>query len=134
MEINLPDIVREVREAFDRYEKALNSNDVSTLDELFWDSPQTLRYGIGEELYGHDQIAAFRTGRDPNFVAARDLLKLWIVTYGRDFGTANCEFRRHGSDRHGRQSHTWMRTEHGWRIVTAHVSFRGDTTPMRPAS
>ncbi len=131
MEINLPDVVREVTEAFDRYEKALNSNDVGTLDELFWKSPQTLRYGIGEELYGHDQIAAFRSGRDPKFVVGRDLLKVWVVTYGRDFGTANCEFRRHGSDRHGRQSHTWMRTPQGWRIVAAHVSFRGDNTPMQ---
>ena len=87
----------EVTAAFKRYEKALNSNDVATLDELFWKSPHTLRYGVGEQLYGYDQIAAFRAGRDPGFVVNRDLLKLWIVTYGRDFGTANCEFRRHGA-------------------------------------
>jgi hypothetical protein len=133
MEINLPEIVREVSDAFYRYEKALNSNDVAMLDELFWKSPQTLRYGIGEELYGYDQIAAYRSGRDPQFVVGRDLLKVWIATYGRDYGTANCEFRRHGSDRNGRQSHTWLRTPEGWRIVAAHVSFRGDATPMRPA-
>src|SRR5215469_13434572 len=94
MEINIPSVVAEVTAAFQRYEKALNSNDVATLDELFWNSPHTLRYGIGEQLYGHDQIAAFRSGRDPGFVVNRDLLKLWVVTYGHDFGTANCEFRR----------------------------------------
>jgi hypothetical protein len=131
LDVNIPEIVQEVTEAFHRYESALNSNDVATLDALFWNSPHTLRYGIGEQLYGHDQIAAFRSGRDPKSVVNRDLLKLWIVTYGRDFGTANCEFRRHGSTRLGRQSHTWMRTPDGWRIVAAHVSLLGDTTPMK---
>src|SRR5438477_131087 len=119
MEINIPSVVAEVTAAFERYEKALNTNDVATLDELFWKSPHTLRYGVGEQLYGYDQIAAFRAGRDPGFVVKRDLLKLWIVTYGRDFGTANCEFRRHGANRSGRQSHTWMRTPEGWRIAAA---------------
>ena len=91
----------------------------------------TKKQFIGEQLYGHDQIAAFRSGRDPKSVVGRDLLKLWVVTYGRDFGTANCEFRRHGSARLGRQSHTWMRTPDGWRIVAAHVSFQGEATPMK---
>ena len=99
MEINVPEVVAEVTAAFNRYEKALNTNDVVTLDELFWKSPHTLRFGVGEQLYGHDQIAAFRAGRDPGFVVGRDLLKLWIVTYGHDFGTANCEFLRHGATR-----------------------------------
>ena len=99
MEINIPSVVAEVTAAFNRYEKALNTNDVATLDELFWNSPHTLRYGVGEQLYGYDQIAAFRSGRDPGFVVSRDLLKLWVVTYGHDFGTANCEFRRHGQTR-----------------------------------
>ena len=130
-EINIPEVLAEVTAAFQRYEAALNTNDVATLDALFWESPHTLRYGIGEQLYGHDEIAAFRAGRDPASVTGRDLLKLWIVTYGRDFGTANCEFRRHGQARIGRQSHTWMRTEQGWRIVAAHVSFLGEATPMR---
>ena len=125
MDINIPDVVAEVTAAFNRYEKALNTNDVTVLDELFWKSPHTLRYGVGEQLYGYDQIAAFRAGRDPGFVLNRDLLKVWIVTYGRDFGTANCEFRRHGGNRTGRQSHTWMRTPDGWRIVAAHVSLLG---------
>ena len=110
MEINTPEVLAEVTAAFERYEKALNTNDVVTLDELFWKNPNTLRFGVGEQLYGYDQIAAFRAGRDPGFVVHRDLLKVWIVTYGRDFGTANCEFRRHGSSRTGRQSHTWLRS------------------------
>ena len=131
--INIPDVLAEVTDAFMRYEAALNSNDVTTLDALFWASPHTLRYGIGEQLYGHDAIAAFRSGRDPGTVVGRDLLKLWIVTYGRDFGTANCEFRRHGQTRLGRQSHSWLRTAEGWRIVAAHVSFLGEATPMRPS-
>jgi hypothetical protein len=131
MEINIPEIVAEVTAAFERYEKALNANEVGVLDELFWKSPHTLRYGVGEQLYGHDQIAAFRSGRDPKFVPTRDLIKVWIITYGRDFGTANCEFRRHGATKTGRQSHTWMRTSDGWRIVAAHVSLLGEATPMK---
>ena len=131
MEINIPEVVAEVTAAFHRYEAALNGNDVAVLDELFWKSPHTLRYGIGEQLYGYDQIAAFRSSRNPQFVPNRDLLKLWIVTYGRDFGTANCEFQRHGADKPGRQSHTWMRTPDGWRIVAAHVSLLGEATPMK---
>ncbi|MSP04571.1 MAG: oxalurate catabolism protein HpxZ [Acetobacteraceae bacterium] len=131
LDTSIPDVVAEVTAAFHRYEAALNSNDVATLDELFWASPHVLRYGVGEQLYGQDQIAEFRAGRDPSFVVGRDLLKIWIVTYGRDFGTANCEFRRHGQTRLGRQSHTWVRTDLGWRIVAAHVSFLGDATPMR---
>ena len=35
MEIDLPEVVAEVREAFERYEKALVTNDVATLDALF---------------------------------------------------------------------------------------------------
>lgn len=131
MEINIPEVVAEVTAAFNRYEAALNGNDVEVLDELFWKSPHTLRYGVGEQLYGYDQIAAFRSGRNPQFVQKRDLLKLWIVTYGRDFGTANCEFQRHGASKPGRQSHTWMRTSDGWRIVAAHVSLLGEATPMK---
>jgi hypothetical protein len=131
VKINDPAVVAEVTAAFQRYETALNSNDVATLDELFWKSPHTLRYGVGEQLYGHDQIAAFRSGRNPAFVARRELLKLWIVTYGNDFGTANCEFLREGATKSGRQSHTWMRTADGWRIVAAHVSLLGEATVMK---
>ena len=120
MEINIPEVVEEVRAAFLRYEKALTSNDVAVLDELFWDSPHTLRYGVTENLYGHDAIASFRAARTGIF--GRTLLKTVITTYGRDFGTANTTFRRDGATQTGRQSHTWLRTQAGWRIVAAHVS------------
>lgn len=121
MEINLPDVLAEVTAVFHRYEQALVSNDIAVLDELFWDSPHTLRYGVGENLYGYAAIAAFRAAR-PAQGLARELLKTVITTYGRDFATANTEFQREGSERTGRQSQTWMRTPQGWRVVSAHVS------------
>ncbi len=124
MNINLPNVVAEVTAAFDRYEAALVGNDVAVLDELFWDSPHTLRYGATENLYGYDAIQAFRAGR-PSAGLARTLLKTVITTYGRDFATANVEFQRTGGARPGRQSQTWMRTENGWRVVSAHVSLLG---------
>ncbi len=122
MHINIPEVVAEVQAAFDRYEAALNANDVKVLDESFWASPHTLRYGLGENLYGRDQILAFRKGR-PAVDLSRKLLRTVITTYGRDFATANCEFLKVDSDRRGRQSQTWMRTPDGWRVVSAHVSW-----------
>jgi hypothetical protein len=121
MEINLPDVVAEVTTQFARYEQALVTNDVAVLDELFWDSPHTLRYGATENLYGYAAIQAFRAGR-PSQGLAREVLRTVITTYGRDFATANIEFRRAGSTRTGRQSQTWVRTPQGWRVVAAHVS------------
>lgn len=121
MIINEPDVLAEVTAVFERYETALVSNDVAVLDELFWDSPHTLRYGATENLYGYDAIRAFRAGR-PSAGLARTLGKTVITTYGRDFATANTEFFRTGSDRTGRQSQTWLRTADGWRVVAAHVS------------
>lgn len=121
MEINLPDVVAEVTAACERYETALVNNLVDELDTLFWNSPHTLRYGAGENLYGYDAIRAFRAGRSPQGLARR-VLRTAITTYGTDFATANLEFQRDGSDRTGRQSQTWMRTPEGWRVVSAHVS------------
>ncbi|MCZ8398991.1 oxalurate catabolism protein HpxZ [Achromobacter ruhlandii] len=121
MDINLPAVVAEVTVAFARYEAALVNNQVDVLDELFWDSPHTLRYGAGENLYGYDTIRAFRAGRSPQGLARR-VLRTAITTYGHDFATTNIEFQRDGSDRIGRQSQTWMRTPQGWRVVSAHVS------------
>jgi hypothetical protein len=117
--IDLPDVVAEINAAFYRYEAALVNNDVAVLDELFWDDPRTLRYGATENLYGYTAIAQFRSARSSAGLARR-LVKVVIATYGRDFATANCEFERNG--KHGRQSHTWLRTPKGWRIVAAHVS------------
>jgi hypothetical protein len=119
--INLSDVLVEVTAVFERYERALVENDVAVLDELFWDSPHTLRFGATENLYGYEAIRAFRAGR-PSTGLARTLGKTVITTYGRDFATANTEFFRHGSDRTGRQSQTWLRTPEGWRVVAAHVS------------
>ena len=121
MDINLPDVLAEVTLQCERYERALVTNDVDVLDELFWNSPHTLRYGASENLYGYDAIAAFRAGRAPQGLQ-RTVLKNTITTYGRDFATANVEFQRVGSAHTGRQSQTWVRTPEGWRVVAAHVS------------
>ncbi|CAB3686297.1 oxalurate catabolism protein HpxZ [Achromobacter aegrifaciens] len=121
MDINLPDVVAEVTAALDRYETALVNNQVEVLDALFWNSPHTLRYGAGENLYGYDAIRAFRAARSPQGLARR-VLRTVVTIYGQDFATANLEFQRDGSDRIGRQSQTWMRTPEGWRVVAAHVS------------
>lgn len=121
-EINIPEIVAEVTAAHDRYEKALGENDIAVLNELFWNSSHTMRFGIGENLYGHDQIAAFRKAR-PTDNLARTTGNVTITTYGRDYATANLEFRRATTERIGRQSQTWLRTGDGWRIVSAHVSW-----------
>ncbi|MEO1144944.1 MAG: oxalurate catabolism protein HpxZ [Cyanobacteria bacterium J06638_22] len=123
MEINQPDVLAEVKMAFERYEAALVSNDVATLDALFWDSPHTIRYGVTENLYGYAAIAKFRAGRSPKNLA-RTLQNTVITTYGSDFATANTEFQRPGQ--WGRQTQTWMRTPGGWRVVSAHVSFLPD--------
>ena len=121
MHINLPAIVYEVTAQFARYEDALVNNKTDVLDELFWNSPHTLRYGATENLYGFDAIQAFRAGR-PAQGLMRVVLKTVITTYGNDFATANIEFQRTGSTRPGRQSQTWLRTPDGWRVVAAHVS------------
>ncbi|MBB6558423.1 hypothetical protein HNP48_001087 [Acidovorax soli] len=119
--INQPEVLAEVQAVFARYEDALVNNKVDVLDELFWDSPHTLRYGATENLYGYAQIKAFRAAR-PSQGLQRRLLRTEITTYGSDFATANVEFQREGSARTGRQSQTWLRTPAGWRVVAAHVS------------
>jgi hypothetical protein len=124
MDINRPEVLAEVTAAFERYEDALVNNKVAVLDELFWDSPHTLRYGATENLYGHDQIRAFRAGRPPAGLARR-LLRTVITTYGDSFATANVEFQRDNTTRPGRQSQTWIKTPAGWRVVAAHVSLLG---------
>ena len=121
MQINLPHVLAEMEVAFARYEDALVNNKVDVLDELFWNSPHTLRYGIGENLYGFEAIQAFRASR-PSQSLQRTCMNTVITTYGEDFATANTEFQRDGVARSGRQSQTWMRTPDGWRVVAAHVS------------
>jgi hypothetical protein len=121
MQINLPDVVAEVKAAFDRYEQALVNNNVAVLDELFWNSPHTIRFGATENLYGYESIAQFRSSR-PTVDLQRDLSNTVITTYGRDFATVNTEFQRQSSGKTGRQSQTWIRTPNGWRVASAHVS------------
>lgn len=121
MQINQPEVLAEVTAAFARYEDALVHNRVDVLDELFWTSPLTVRYGSGENLYGIDEIRAFRQAR-PAAGLARTLQRTVITTYGTDHATAMTEFFREGSQRTGRQSQTWVRMPEGWRVVAAHVS------------
>jgi ketosteroid isomerase-like protein len=121
LEINIPEVVAEVTATFQSYERALVANDVEALDALFWNNPNTLRFGIAENLYGYEAIASFRSNRVP-IDLTRQLKNTIIVTYGRNFATANTEFQRVGSSLTGRQSHVWVRTDDGWRIAAAHVS------------
>ena len=122
MDIDLPDILAEVMAAFVRYEQALTTNDVATLDELFWADERTIRYGISENLYGHAEIEAFRAARSPQGLA-RKLERTVITTYGRDMATASTLFRRDTQPGLvGRQMQTWMRMPAGWKVVAAHVS------------
>ena len=122
MEIDLPEVVAEVTREFERYERALVSNDVALLDALFRDDPRTIRYGGGENLYGYEEIKAFRSGRSPAGLA-RTLSRTVITTYGRDLAIASTLFHRAGSPgKVGRQMQTWVRFPEGWRVVAAHVS------------
>lgn len=122
MDIDLPDVKAEVEAAFSRYETALVTNDVATLDTLFQDAPQTIRYGATENLYGIEEIRAFRAAR-PSTGLARELMRTVITTYGRDFAVASTLFvRETAPGRIGRQMQTWARTPDGWRVVAAHVS------------
>ena len=127
MTINEPAVLAEVTAAFAAYEKALMANDVETLDALFWAAPHTVRYGVGENLYGQDEILAFRKAR-PGGSPQRALTRTVITTFGRDYATASTEFLRDGWNRIGRQSHAWARLPEGWRIVAAHVSLMGDAS------
>ena len=122
MEIDLPDVLAEVTAQFERYEKALVANDVAVLDELFHDDTRTLRYGIGENLYGYGAITAFRAARSPVGLM-RKTAKTLITAYGRDTAVASTLFYRDTlPGKVGRQMQTWFRFPEGWRIVAAHVS------------
>ena len=121
-EIDHPAVKAEVEQSFRRYEQALITNDIATLDELFYDDSRTMRYGISENLYGIDEIRKFRSGRSPVGLARR-LDRTVITTYGRDLAVASTLFVRDGAwQRTGRQMQTWVRFLEGWRIVAAHVS------------
>jgi hypothetical protein len=122
MDIDLPEVLAEVSAAFARYEAALVGNDVATLDELFRNDPRTLRYGIGENLYGYDAIQSFRAARSPAGLM-RTTARTVITSYGRDTAVASTLFYRDSlPGKVGRQMQTWVRCSEGWRIVAAHVS------------
>jgi hypothetical protein len=122
MDIDLPDVVAEVRAAFEAYERALVSNDVEALDALFRDDPRTVRFGGGENLFGYAQIAAFRAARSP-IGLARTISNTVITAYGRDVAVASTLFHRPTMvGKVGRQMQTWVRFPEGWRVVAAHVS------------
>jgi hypothetical protein len=122
MEIDLPEVVAEVREAFGRYEKALVGNDVPALNALFRDDARTIRYGGGEILYGYAEIMAFRAARSP-VALGRTLSRTVITTYGREFATASTLYERPSAPgKIGRQMQTWVKFPEGWRVVAAHVS------------
>jgi hypothetical protein len=122
MKINDPAVLAEVEAAFAAYEKALTTNDVATLDTLFRDAPETLRYGVAENLYGYAEIAAFRAARSPVGVM-REIYRTVITSYGDATATANTLYRRESiPGKIGRQSQTWVKFPEGWRVVAAHVS------------
>ena len=126
MEVDKPDVIAEVIAAFLRYEAALVENDVATLDAMFRDDPRTIRYGVGENLYGHREITSFRAARSP-LGLARTRAKTVITTYGRDFAVASTLFHRPTAfGKIGRQTQTWARFPEGWRVVAAHVSMIDD--------
>jgi hypothetical protein len=126
MDVDLPDVLAEVTEQFARYEKALVSNDVAVLDGLFRADKRTLRYGIGENLYGYDAIMAFRAARSPVGLM-RKTAQTVITSYGRDTAVASTLFFRDSlPGRVGRQMQTWVRFPEGWKIVAAHVSIIDD--------
>jgi hypothetical protein len=122
-DVNLPDVTAELRELYPRYEAALVSNDVATLVEMFWASDEVMRFGVTENLYGHEELEAFRKSR-PGSNLQRTVTRLEVVSFGRDFGSITLEFER-VTDKglvRGRQSQVWVRFPQGWRIVSAHVS------------
>lgn len=121
MIVNHPIVVAELTELAERYETALMANDLAVLDSMFWQSPDVVRLGIGENLYGIEEIAAFRARR-PGGSPPRRVIRTTIASFGRDTGVINVEFQRIGASTIGRQSQTWIRFAEGWRIVGAHVS------------
>jgi len=124
---NIPEVVAEVRELFERYEQALIDKDVAVLDATFWDSPHTIRYAFNENGYGFNEIHAHRVARPPGPGVKEKRLRLEILTLGRDLATVNLEFKVRGRELIGRQSQTWVRFPAvGWKVVAAHVSTVSD--------
>ena len=125
MTVDDPDVLAEFTAAFERYERALMANDVDTLDSLFRKSSSTVRYGVGENLYGYEEIERFRAER-PGGSPQRRITRRSLSCYGTQFAAAHVEFKRDGSARIGRQTQAWIKDEAGWQVVSAHVSIMAD--------
>jgi ketosteroid isomerase-like protein len=123
MTINDPEVIAELEALYTEYERALVTNDVDKLVAMFWDGQQVVRFGVTENLYGPEELEAFRRAR-PATNLARTVKRLDIVSFGRDFASITLEFERSADQRtvRGRQSQVWVRFPQGWRIVQAHVS------------
>ncbi|WP_232492400.1 oxalurate catabolism protein HpxZ [Novosphingobium kaempferiae] len=126
MRINDPVLLAEVTHAFHTYETALMADDIPAMDALFHDAPTTNRYGVGEVLYGIEEIREFRKGRGGS--PQRRLGRVAITVYDDAFATADAEFFREGSERRGRQTQSWVKFADGWKVVSAHVSLEGTTS------
>lgn len=122
MDLNIPEVVAEVTDAFKRYETALTTNDVLALDSFFWNDPRVIRFSLSDNGYGFEAIMKARRARN-NVDLRRRLMRTVVTTFGRHFATVNTEFTREDSGREGRQSQTWLRTAEGWKVVSAHVSW-----------
>ena len=126
MKVNIPEVIEEVTRAFMAYEKALFENDVDIINRLFWNDTKTLRYGPNGTLISHEALSAFRRNRVTDGVR-RILKNTSIVTFGRDYAVANTEANDENIPGTVRQSQTWVRTDEGWKIVSAHVSYLQDS-------
>ncbi|MGG5817939.1 oxalurate catabolism protein HpxZ [Falsiroseomonas sp. HW251] len=130
MEVNIPEVVEEVRALFERYEQALIDKDVEVLDATFWNSPHTIRYAVHENGYGFDEIHAHRVRRPPGPGTKLKRRRLVITTLGRDIATVNLEYDMRGRDMPGRQTQTWVRfPDVGWKVISAHVSVTEKAPP-----
>jgi Protein of unknown function (DUF3225) len=123
MKINDPEVVAELQALYPQYERALVTNNVEKLVEMFWTGSEVMRFGITENLYGPEELETFRKRR-PATDLVRNVKRLDIVSFGRDFASITLEFERSTSTEmiRGRQSQVWVRLPEGWRIVQAHVS------------
>jgi hypothetical protein len=133
MEVNRTDVLTEVQDAFERYERAFQQNDLDVLDALFWDDHRVVRFGVAEDNYGIDEVRAWRAAQ-PTDDLMRTVTRKTITTFGDAAATAFIEFRRDASGVAGRQSQTWVRTSDGWKVVAAHVSHVGPSAAAAPDS
>jgi len=125
VKINDPVLLEQVTAAFYEYERALMEDDIAAMDRLFHDAPTTNRYGVGERLYGIEEIREFRKGRGGS--PQRTLGRVSITVYGDGFATADAEFLRQNSTTIGRQTQAWVKFDDGWKVVSAHVSLQGSS-------